>query len=701
MFSHPCEVIGVLCVTLACFIVLWEHFTARIPFSLCFRHIPDNSPDGTHSSGLEQGPQPEPVCRVKRYAGTGQRVSPLACPTESGFSKSAPTTPSRLLNRWVDGRLSQDYRPPSVLPGAGSALVPPSFHRSPLGFQRLTVGGLAYNRHSLGVHARGFQPLVALPQPPQVLVAGVMGALPFRPLSTALVPEPVVGINASSLKVQSMHNLHNQLKDQHLRQWLQLLEDARDHSHLFMATSNSEHSESHRLKAAAHFAPSTLSSYLRMWGQQAEFASCHGCSPFIPATTLLEDFLDVQSKSSAQGVASGYIRALTWASKYAGCQALGDTVEMPLIRSYAIPSSPSVRREAAPLPLSFIIWLESCILSASMSEGDRLVMGGMLLLIWGSLRWSDGQWISPTSLIEDSACLRGLARRTKSTNRGMPFGILRQGFLGHTVDSCWCSLWMNLVRQALSRTQALYPDFIPDFVIPQVGQDVDAPLFVAPMSRAQDIVSLRRYLLISDPEADLSFVGVHSCKVTFLSWPRQLGLDEELRRHQGHHRSTGSGSCVSLYSRDDVHPALSLQKILLSKIAEGFSPVTPFLRGAAPSRCDKSVVIPQIGSMMDVDVQTSIELPPMEDHMDTDSDASETPDLEASELSSKPHVFEGTAVSDCIFLLNSHSMVAHLASSCEESDPQCICLFEINGSHQYFKFACGARRTAGDTSISP
>jgi hypothetical protein len=138
---------------------------------------------------------------------------------------------------------------------------------------------------------------------------------------------------------------------------------------------------------------------------------------------------------------------------------------LPLIKSYSIAATPAVRREAAPLPLSFIIWQESCILSESMSEADRLVIGGILLLIWGSLRWSDGQWISPASLIENSPCLRGLARRTKSTNRGMPFGILRQDFLGHTVDLLVFTL-DEFGQTSLETHSSSVPGFHPGFCDP-------------------------------------------------------------------------------------------------------------------------------------------------------------------------------------------------------------------------------------------
>ena len=75
---------------------------------------------------------------------------------------------------------------------------------------------------------------------------------------------------------------------------------------------------------------------------------------------------------------------------------------------------------------------------------------------------------SPYHLLEDHDSLRGLAHRTKSTSRGMPFGLLCCGFLGHTVDVPWCSLWLNLVRTALHQTAQRHCGFQPDFLIPQV-----------------------------------------------------------------------------------------------------------------------------------------------------------------------------------------------------------------------------------------
>ena len=329
-------------------------------------------------------------------------------------------------------------------------------------------------------------------------------------------------------------------------------------------------------------------------------------------------------------------------------------------------------------------------------------MGAVLLMVWASLRWSDAQWVSPADLVEDAESLRGMARRTKTTTRGMPFGALRSGLLGVNNPSPWCAVWVNILRETLQRTALRCQGFVPDFLIPQIGNDVDRPLYLSPMPRSQGILLLRRYLLMSDPTADVSHIGVHSCKVTFLSWSRQLGLNEELRRHQGHHRAPAGSACVDLYSRDDVHPALELQRIVRAKLATGFRPVVPVARGVGLAVKDLPVSLPALPEAMAVDAQTSIQLDSAELHVDTDSNASEGEDLPDTCDSSVPQVPHlSHDISDCVFLLNDISLVAHIASDCDPSDPQRICTFDWHGTIRSFKFACSARRSVDDMSITP
>ena len=78
--------------------------------------------------------------------------------------------------------------------------------------------------------------------------------------------------------------------------------------------------------------------------------------------------------------------------------------------------------------------------------------------------------------------------------------------------------WLNLVRQALQRTAEVFPDFTPDFLLPMCGPNVDNPMFTAPMPRTQGVLLLRRLLLQANKDASVLSIGVHSPKVTLLSW---------------------------------------------------------------------------------------------------------------------------------------------------------------------------------------
>ena len=64
----------------------------------------------------------------------------------------------------------------------------------------------------------------------------------------------------------------------------------------------------------------------------------------------------------------------------------------------------------------------------------------------------------------------------------------------------------------------------------------------------------------------------------------QLQVSCRKRGLQGHHRSASHG-CVLLYSRDDVHGALSLQKLFWEKVRSGWLPLPPVAleRPASPS----------------------------------------------------------------------------------------------------------------------
>ncbi len=235
------------------------------------------------------------------------------------------------------------------------------------------------------------------------------------------------------------------------------------------------------------------------------------------------------------------------------------------------------------------------------------------------------------------------------------------------------------------------------------------PVFLAPMSRNRGVIWLPS-LVRSHLEAlgrnvsfdDMALVGVHSAKTTILSWARQLGLSEESRRLQGHHRGSSGGQSVQLYARDDVFPALELQKTVAKQFAMGFRPICPVLRGSAPPIIDAAVHIPPWVSESDA-IASDPMIPAtvidaMADNSDIDTSSSSEEDFEESDNQAATDTM-GDDTDDLPIehrLYNPVSLVIHIATSCSEDDPQCTYVDDTLGN---FKTACGVRPVASDQAL--
>ena len=651
-----------LCLVQACFLLgpVCLYHGPPLERSFPMRELgqrPSNGPPGLGDPDTDDTvSQPPPQFRVKRW----RRDPPqppsvmLPCP------KASVTSPRHQLNRWEEGMVSPNYKPPGGITLSVGGLAPPSMTRRAVVFDDFACGGLpnVSSAPSPCMRSTSLACQMALPGAPPKK-SSPPGDFPFlevsKPTSLPLSLDATV-VRPTLADSTTMLALHQQLKSQHIQDWLQLLDRAGIHSELFSTTDGSLNAPLHRSKVIARFAPSTLAAYLRSWKQWSEFCACSGVCPFRPSVLTVADYLQVSSTKSSLGVATAQSRALTWVARYAGLPMLQDALSSPIIKSYTVPSELVLRREAAPLPLSFVVFLETQILRDQGTAADRLIMGCLLVLVWSSLRWSDATWVSPSSLTIDADAIRGVANKTKTTTRGMPFAFLTCGFLSGMTSVSWTTKWLNLVQAALQRTAEAFPGFVPDFLLPMCGPNPDHPLFVAPMPRSQGILILRRLLKSASPDTSLVSIGAHSPKVTFLSWARQVGASEEARMAQGHHRATGARLNVSLYGRDDVHEALNLQKLIVHRISKGFRPVIPMLRGGAKPVSDTPVTLPATTVHIDDEAPSVNCLPELDDLADTDSGSSSedesphggTPGLTMTVVQAKS--------TDCIFLLNTSSL---------------------------------------------
>ena len=499
-------------------------------------------------------------------------------------------------------------------------------------------------------------------------------------------------------------------------QWLDILTAAGLASRLFRDTAHSVSAIDHRKRVLDRFSPSTLVAYFAVWKHWNEFALIHGASPFHAPAVLLADFLQQCSKRPKSGSAVNACKALNWWAKSAGLDHLECALANPVVTAYSCSTMAVARRESMPLALSFVVWMEAAVLQRRFSPAMIILIGSFLLATWASLRWNDLLWSRPEDLHLEEQVLRGMAHRTKTTRRGMPFGIHILGFLGSSASSSWVVTWLHFVRQAVADTLAVNAGFAIDFLLPALVGSAERPHFHSPLNRQQGIKILRSLLSTFYEDhgqrmdcASASCLGVHSFKVTFLSWARQLNLNEEWRRHQGHHRADGAKGSVALYSRDDVWPALQLQQAVQSQIRAGFRPLQPMLRGGGASRVDFPVVLKPLS---EGDVAPT---PPLglqfasmdaTDFVDSfSSSSSETSDggSTPSHASTCPRggsafIDSPARVGETFWLINVATSVAHVAKCCAEGDPLRVHFGEDD--EQCYKFACGARLTMTDTTLT-
>ena len=340
-------------------------------------------------------------------------------------------------------------------------------------------------------------------------------------------------------------------------------------------------------------APSSLSRHWAGWLRFKEFCQLRGLSQCATDIHTLAEFASLFECEEDEGSADqpggmpalrGSLAALRWLAKRAQIPSLREALGAPEMLGYASDcKSKSARKEAPPLPLVAVVHLEEVVRSTVWSEADRPMAGFLLTLTWASLRFGDGICTRPGNLFMTQDALLGESWHTKTSDRGMPFGVDGRGLLG---GGNWCELYKALIDVWLSGMPAPEAAQV-DFLMPSVSKPSLTGL--APVTYVAACVHMRR--LLSEVEGITPEVyTLHSCKATVLSWALQLRLPEEDRAKQGHHRTRTSHS-VGLYGRDDVAPMLWLQETVRTRIFDGWRPCSAQMRGARPPLAEPTVML--------------------------------------------------------------------------------------------------------------
>ena len=303
---------------------------------------------------------------------------------------------------------------------------------------------------------------------------------------------------------------------------------------------------------------------------------------------LFLDAFFALSRSTEDGPLSNsqnVIKALRWYKKLLGISCLPDLYgpAFSLLGSAATQE----KRESIPLPLCFLAFLERTLLSGSASLEECIWAGSFLVAISASLRFADSQHIRWSSLCVSHFTLRGICFRTKTTQRGAPFGLISFGVASSSESwgLTWLPHWIAALDQVWHSLRSRFgPQTDPDclfFLWNEAG--------FSPASYSQTLGKLREYLVKSGiPAGQAQQYTLHSLKTTFLSYMSQLSIPLAARFLQGHHKPPGS---AQLYSRDDVWPALRAQLLLWRAVHAGFRPARPQHRGGQAPLAEPPVLM--------------------------------------------------------------------------------------------------------------
>ena len=388
-----------------------------------------------------------------------------------------------------------------------------------------------------------------------------------------LKPPKGISINASQclLCVEKFHAALNKLGSLSSLHW---------------NVSQSEYRDEHLRRVLSKFASTTILRYLAAW--ERFLSTLESMQLDVASLTPIQvaDAIITLSLARKSDIESGCgcimsIKSLRWAASTMLVHSVYAVAWDPVISSFYLNKIPREKKEAFPLLLYHAIQIERKLLLASTTESEIMLLGGLLLFMWGSLRFSDGQRVFLDSLEYDGLSLRGVCYQTKTSNQGTPFAILSSGFLSHGSHS-WLLRYLQVLDAAVFKHRSTYPDIVlPASLLLQLDPSgaISFPLQGADYASA--LRWLRRTLELgwkhSLPTLPSLNYTLHSLKVTLLSWANQLPqITAPDRLAQGKH----VGGSLELYSRERCIGQLRLQLQIRDAVRSGGRFVLPLHRGA-------------------------------------------------------------------------------------------------------------------------
>lgn len=363
--------------------------------------------------------------------------------------------------------------------------------------------------------------------------------------------------------------------------WLQFSAVLQTFSGVLQQLTQSSYVQEHAERFLNQFAATTLLRYMQSTLQFIQL--CKDLHIDLQALTesQLADVLicgSLARRADGSGPkCSVTIKALRWCCKQLDVKIFASAFGS-MISSFERQKIPVDRKESLPFPLFIIMKWERRILQSQATLKEIVILGGLLLLCWSGLRFSDLQRSQLQSWFLDEESLRGLTWRAKTCSTATPFGVCNSGLLS---QGNWT--WVHKYLQTLDRMYASQPLNSIDFALPAFrDQEVPCQPFDA-MTYAEALYYIRYYMQLpwshrpGSLQVPTSSYTVHGLKATLLSWAAQTEISPDDRRMHGKHKPAQMS--VQLYSRDDIIGSIRLQKTLISHILQGWRPSTPLARG--------------------------------------------------------------------------------------------------------------------------
>ena len=228
--------------------------------------------------------------------------------------------------------------------------------------------------------------------------------------------------------------------------------------------------------------------------------------------------------------------------------------------------------QSKPLTVNQVMMLEKMVVDCS-DLRDKLILGSMLILLYGTARVSDGQRARKYILDVDLEKIDPASMETQGFFEMQVLGsktarteALRRFFLPVVapIFSLSGADWFRTWLQA-RETMGLEWDGPPSVPLLCRFDSSGKPLNQEATS-AEVTKVLRSALRV--PSEDFRFIRSHSLKCTLLSWCCKAAVSLDLRRLLGHHLDPSSAS-PEAYSRDSMAPAVQALVRVLGMVKSG------------------------------------------------------------------------------------------------------------------------------------